>query len=156
MVIAAAYDYELFAERSDESALACPAGSSLTKQSFAEEVDMNTIIRRFGLSGELPTGVRMPEYGDYSNVVDFKSAMDAQAIAHEAFDAMPAAVRSRFDNDPGKFVAFCLDKENMVEARKLGLVPATEAAAALLVEGGTPAAGGGAASPPNPPAQSST
>lgn len=126
------YNYDMF-EASEESALRFK-DVSLAKQSFAEEADINTIVRRFKISGELPTGVRMPEYGDFTSVVDFKSAMDSLAIANEAFDAMPAAVRARFHNDPHEFVEFVADARNIEEARKLGLVPAAEVVkAAVLV-----------------------
>lgn len=158
-MLLAAYDYDEFAINSAASGLACAVGSSMAKQSFAEEVDINTIVRRFGLTGELPSAVRMPEYGDYAGVSDFKTAMDALAVANEAFDAMPASVRARFHNNPDEFVNFCLDDKNIEEARKLGLVPAQEAAvAAALVAATPPAPGGGtgASAPVNPPAQSST
>lgn len=114
------YNYDMN-EASDESGLAC-TDLSLAKQSFAEEVDINTIVRRFGLSGELPSDVRMPTFGDFSDVVDFHSAMNAVARARESFDAMPADVRFRFDNDPQKFVSFCSDDKNREEVEKLGLV----------------------------------
>jgi len=35
---------------------------NLTKQEFAEEVDINTILRRFNITGQLPENVRMPTY----------------------------------------------------------------------------------------------
>ena len=95
---------------------------SLTKQSFAEECDINTIVERFGLTGELPTDVRMPQYADFDEVFDYHSAMNAVAQARESFDAMPADVRARFHNDPGEFVEFCGDEKNREEAVKLGLV----------------------------------
>lgn len=117
-------------------------GPSMAKQSFAEEVDINTIVRRFGISGQLPVGVRMPSYEDFTEVHDFKSAMDAIALAREAFDAMPAHVRERFDNDPAKFVDFTSDDGNLAEARKLGLVPPEE----VVVEPVVPPV------PPAPPA----
>jgi phage internal scaffolding protein len=106
----------------DESGLDCSDFPSLCQQSFADECDINTIVRRFGVSGELPTGVRMPTYGDFVGVKDFHTAMNAVAKAHEAFDAMPASVRTRFHNDPGEFVAFCSDADNRKEAIKMGLV----------------------------------
>lgn len=109
----------------DESGLRC-LDVSRAKQQFAEESDINTIIRRFKIGGELPVGVRMPTFGDFAFVSDFKSAMDAIALANEAFDAMPAEVRSRFHNDPAEFLEFTSDKANLAEARKLGLVPAEE------------------------------
>lgn len=115
------YNYDTN-QAGDDSGLKC-LDKTRTQQSFAEEVDINTIVRRFNLTGEIPAGIRMPEYGDYTGISDFKTAMDALAIANEAFDAMPASVRSRFHNSPAEFVDFCLDDANREEAEKLGLVP---------------------------------
>jgi len=120
------YNYDL-SLASDESGLRCE-DISLAKQSFLEESDINCIVKRFGITGELPTGIRMPTYGDFHGVDDFHSAMNAVALAHEAFDAMPGEVRARFNNDPAAFVDFCSDDKNLEEARKLGLVPANEIA----------------------------
>lgn len=125
--VRSAYNYDRDAA-SDASGLAC-VDESRAKQSFAEECDINTIVRRFGLSGELPTGVRMPTYADFTGIFDFHSAMNAIAQAGEAFDSMPAHVRARFDNDPAKFVDFCSQEENRAEAIKLGLVDPAKSAA---------------------------
>lgn len=107
-------------EASDESGLAC-LDESRTKQSFAEEVDINTIMRRFGQTGKLPDSVVPPTYQDFVGIFDFHSAMNAVAQAGEAFDKMPADVRYKFNNDPGAFVAFCSDEKNLEEMSKLGL-----------------------------------
>lgn len=101
-------------------------------QSFKDECDINTIVRRFGLSGELPSAARAPTYEDFTEVLDFQSAMNAVIAAEESFMLMPADVRARFRNDPGQFVDFCSDSKNRDEAIKLGLVfqgPAPPAAA---------------------------
>lgn len=124
-------------EASMEAGLDCGAGFDLatgecvlipskTKQSFAEECDINTIVRRFGLTGELPANVRMPSYGDFEDTPDYHTAMNAVRAAQESFMAMPADVRYRFNNDPGRFVDFCSDPANEAEARKLGLVEGPE------------------------------
>lgn len=131
-------NYDMF-EASEASGLRCE-DVSLAKQSFAEEADINTIVRRFGLSGELPVGARMPTYGDFALVNDFKTAMDALALANESFEAMPAAIRARFHNDPAEFVDFCSNDENIDEARKLGLVPAAEVVKAAELVVAAPAA----------------
>lgn len=127
------YNYDMN-QAGDESALECQ-DATLAKQSFAEEVDINTIVRRFNITGELPTNVRMPSYGDFSGVFDFHTAMNAVAQANESFDAMPAEVRARFHNNPDEFVNFCANPENLEEARKLGLVPAQEIAQAASLAG---------------------
>lgn len=115
------YNYDRLAA-SDESAVDCSVEPSLAKQSFADECDINTIVRRFGLTGQLPSDVRAPVYQDFEEVFDFQSAMNAVRSAQESFLAMPAGVRARFGNDPQAFVEFCSDVGNRAEAEKLGLV----------------------------------
>ena len=80
-------------------------------------------MERFGLTGELPTDVRMPQYADFEQAFDYHTAMNAVVAARESFDQMPAHVRARFNNDPAAFVDFCADESNRDEAVKLGLVP---------------------------------
>lgn len=99
---------------------------SLTVQSDAEDADINTIVKRFGLTGQLPSNVRVPLASDFVDIVDFKSAMNALRSAQESFDVMPADVRARFLNDPQVFVEFCTETKdgvlvNLEEMRKLGL-----------------------------------
>lgn len=109
---------------SDASALRCE-DPSLAVQDAAEECDINTIVRRFGLTGQLPTDLRAPQYGDFTGVQDYHSAMNAVLAAEEAFMALPAETRLRFGNDPQRLLEFCADSANLEEARKLGLaVPA--------------------------------
>lgn len=114
---------------------------SLAQQSALEESDINTIVRRFGLTGELPSGVRAPTYEDFTGVVDFHTAMNAVAQAHEAFDLMPASIRARFDNDPGLFVDFCSDPANYDEAERLGLVVNRTPAAETIPQESTQGSG---------------
>lgn len=95
---------------------------SLTQQNFKDECDINTILRRFAVTGEVPENVRVPQYQEFDEVFDFHSAMNVVRASTEAFAAMPANVRERFGNDPGKFVAFTMDEGNYDEALKLGIV----------------------------------
>lgn len=104
-----------------EFGLACDPVEKVTKDSFAEECDINTIVRRFGLTGQLPTDVRAPMYGDFTEAMDYQSALHAVMAAQDSFMAMPAEVRQRFGNDPAAFVDFCSDANNRDEAIKLGL-----------------------------------
>jgi len=120
MFIRTPYNYDR-RKASVESGLHCTDGSR-TIQDHKEECDINTIVRRFGITGQLPTGVRAPQYGDFESVSDYHTALNSIASSNEAFDAMPAAVRDRFHNDPGEFVSFCLDENNRDEMQKLGLL----------------------------------
>lgn len=132
------YNYDAD-QASLDSGLRCE-DVSRTQQHFQEECDINTIVRRFGLDGDLPEGVRRPMYGDFTGIGDFRDAIEAVRRAEDSFMAMPAAVRSRFENDPGAFVDFCNDPANKDEWKKLGLVdPDPVAPAPMRVEVVNPA-----------------
>lgn len=94
---------------------------SKTVQSDAVDADINTIVKRFGLTGEMPTNVRVPLDTDFADAYDFRTAMDAIVAAERSFAAMPAEVRKRFGNDPAEFVEFCGNPDNIDEMIKLGL-----------------------------------
>jgi phage internal scaffolding protein len=116
------YNYDRLAA-SDESGLKC-SDPSLTVQSMTEEADINTIVRRFGLTGQVTVHDRPPLNEEFVDVMDFHSAQNLIRAAQEAFMDQPAEVRARFDNDPGKFVDFCSDGANHDELVKLGLAVA--------------------------------
>lgn len=96
-------------------------GKSRVQQHMKDEADINTIVRRFGVTGQLPVNVKVPSYETFDDVFDFRSAMDAVVEAERSFAAMPWDVRKRFANDPQQFVEFCSDERNLPEMRKLGL-----------------------------------
>lgn len=95
---------------------------TLTQQNQREEADINEIVRRFGITGQLPVSIRAPVFGDFGDVFDFQSAQNAIVEARQSFEALPAKVRERFNNDPQKLVEFCSDESNKVEMEKLGLL----------------------------------
>lgn len=111
---------------SDETGLSCPE-PTLAQQSFKDDADINIILERFNVTGELPANVREPQYIDLlDSPVDYKQAMDVVMNAQSAFNALPARLRSRFDNDPAKFVDFVNDDKNRNEAMELGLLDSTK------------------------------
>ena len=114
---------------SDESGLLC-SDESLTQQSFKDEADINTIVRRFGLTGQLPQDLQMPVSGDFTGISDYHTAMNMVLAAQDEFLRVPADVRARFQNDPAQLMAFLDDPANRAEAESLGLVTAAPAAPA--------------------------
>lgn len=132
MFIRSAYNYNK-KEASENQSLTC-TDPSLAVQSQKEESDINTIVKRFGLTGTLPENIRMPQYGDFTGVKTYQECLNAVLEADKSFAALPAHIRERFYNSPEKFVDFCLDEKNRDEAEKLGLVSKK----ALPVEGGVP------------------
>lgn len=105
-------------------------GPSLTVQAQKEEADINTIVRNFGVTGQLPQGLRMPEYGDFDIVDDYRTAIEAVRAAEANFLKVPSALRERLGHDPARFLDFCADPANLEEMRALGLaVPGPVASA---------------------------
>lgn len=94
---------------------------NLTQQQHKEECDINTIVRNFGLTGQLPTAVYLPTFDDFTEVQDFQSALHTIQRAEASFMAMPSNVRERFQNNAQKFLEFTSDSRNADELRALGL-----------------------------------
>ena len=126
------YNYDRDAA-SNDSGLEC-LDPTMAQQQFREECDINTIMERFGRTGELIAPIRMPQYGDFDGVNDYHSAMNAIVEAQQTFDSLPAKLRARFSNDPAEFLDFCMNEENRDEAIRLGLVEADIQAPAPVSE----------------------
>lgn len=94
---------------------------SRTIQSGKDDADINVIVRRFGVTGQLPPVLRMPSYGDFMGVNDFQSAMNVVRASEEAFMELPSAVRAKFGNSPQAFLDFASNPDNIDELRKMGL-----------------------------------
>lgn len=100
-------------------------GPGRTKQSFAEQSDINRIILRFKKTGVLENAsVRQGVFADVSQLGDYHSVVHRVRLAEEAFETLPSGVRKKFNNDPGQLLSFLGDPENRSEAVKLGLIEA--------------------------------
>lgn len=108
---------------SAESGLLCE-DVSLAVQSERDDCDINVIMERFGHGVPLPGSLRIPTYGDFTGVSDYRSALDLISAADDSFMQLPADVRSRFQNDPARFVDFASDPRNLDEMRAMGLAEA--------------------------------
>lgn len=73
-------------------------------QSFQDEVDINTIVRRFGLTREMPFGSAAGVFGDFTEISDYESALERVRGAQDRFMTLPPEVRERFGNDPALLV----------------------------------------------------
>lgn len=112
------YDVDL---ASEESGLKC-LDPSLARESEAEGCDINEIVRRFGLTGQMPVG-GVAFFADVSAMpMDYHSALQFVQAAEEGFALLPAELRARFRNDPGALVEFLEVEGNRAEAEKLGIV----------------------------------
>lgn len=100
---------------------------SLTQQHFTEDADINVIMKRYGVTdGALtPAALDPSHFGDFSDVPDFRSALDRTREAQERFNELPAKIRERFANDPVRLWEFVSDYDNAEEAVTLGLLHKT-------------------------------
>lgn len=128
--------------------LSCPEPSK-AQQAFKDECDINQMLAKFKLTGQVAGPVRIPQYADYSDAVDFRTSMEVLRQASESFQSLSLDVRRRFGNDPQQFLEFCNDPKNVDDMIKLGLAvkrpePPSPAKPAV---GGEPGAAGGAKPP---------
>lgn len=96
---------------------------SLTKQSFSKECDVNFIMSKYSKTGLIDHIQSNPgRFGDFLDIVDYQSSLNSVLEAQASFDALPSALRARFDNDPALFLSFVQDESNRDEAINLGLI----------------------------------
>jgi phage internal scaffolding protein len=96
---------------------------SRTKQAFKDECDINRIMQKYEKTRLLThTQKTQGQYGDFSDVSDYQTSVNAVLGAEQAFLDLPSALRKRFNNDPSEFINFTLDEKNYSEAAKLGLL----------------------------------
>jgi len=95
-----------------------------THGEFKDECDINSIMSKFNKTGQLPELIKKnPQYGDFANVSDYQTSLNTVMHAQQQFEALPANIRKRFDNDPASFLEFCSNEENVDELRELGCLP---------------------------------
>lgn len=107
-------------------------GPSMTRQEFAEDADLNVLMKRYeghvgAGPGGLPPGKVDPRdmvFMDYAALPEDLMSYHAYMFKAEAeFMSLPAAVRREFENDPFQFADFAADPENLPQMRTWGLAP---------------------------------
>lgn len=108
---------------------------SFVQQQYKDEVDVATIVRRFGLGS--PPVYNQGTYGDFTGITDYASAAAAVERAQAGFMNLPAEAREKFENDPGKFLAYAdrVTPDELNAFCGLKKLPGTGGAAAV---GGNP------------------
>lgn len=97
---------------------------SKTKQSFKDDVEINSVIARYNKTGILPQLRTTPaHYGDYSQPIDYQDAQNKIMLADELFGNLPAQIRRTFNDDPAEFLNFATNPENKEKMQEMGLIP---------------------------------
>lgn len=99
-----------------------------TQQSFKDDADVNLIMKRFEKTGMIDhLNEFQGQYGDFLDVPQsYHDAVNQVLAADAMFMTIPAKVRERFGNDPGRFLAFVDDPANVDEMVSLGLARRSE------------------------------
>lgn len=97
---------------------------SLTKQSEADSCDINKIMGQYEKTGLLPhINHYQGRYEDLGDARSYHENLNSVIAAQDAFDSLPASIRTRFHNDPALFLDFVSDPDNKEEMEKMGLLP---------------------------------
>ncbi len=97
---------------------------SRTKQSFTEECNINNIMSRFEKTKVVEhLNQHQGNYGDFTHSTDYHASLLAVMHAQDSFNSLPSQLRAKFNNDPGTFLDFVDNPENIDELREMGLLP---------------------------------
>ena len=105
-----------------------------TKSEFADEANINTIVKRCMNGAMLPAGNRTPLFGDFTEVADFSSAQILIAEAQSQFELLTSDIREKFGNSVSELMDYLDDPKNLDEAIALGLAPKPESEPKTLDE----------------------
>lgn len=102
-----------------------PQGESLTEQRHVDDVDLNVIVQRFGITdGSIPNVNLDPsQFAETDDRLDLREIIDRSRRAQEAFMQLPAKIRKEFDHDPAQLWRFV--NEDPEGAVALGLLKET-------------------------------
>lgn len=93
-----------------------------TVQDGKDDADINVVMKRFGHGVPLPQPRGDAQYGDFTGVSDYQTALNELIRAQEVFDALPAVVREEFDNDPAELYKAVHDESQRDRLLELGLL----------------------------------
>ena len=105
-------------------------GESMTQQHFAEESEINNIIRshdRNGIIEHVHRGNAI--YGDFSEITDLSDALIQIQEAQKEFLNIPSEIREKFKNDAGEFFKYASNPDNEDGMREMGLLNPNQSSA---------------------------
>lgn len=91
-----------------------------TVQHYKDDADINVIIKRFGAGAKAtpaPAG-----FYTVDREMDYQRSLEHIDAGRAAFMTVPAELRARFDNNPGRFIEYMRDEKNHEEARRFGIL----------------------------------
>jgi len=133
----------------------CSGDPGKTDPSAAKDADINNIVATYHKTGVFPGASGPALFADVSDAPTYQDALQVIINAENAFMALDAKTRKRFDNDATRMLEFLEDPKNRSEAAALGMLKPeapSPSPAASVPSGGQPAAPNGAPGAPLAPA----
>lgn len=97
-------------------------GPSMTEQAHKDEVDIHRIMKQYQATGVVThVNKHKGSYGDYTGHPEYQEAQNIIANAKSLFESVPSHIRVDFNNDPGAFIAFMSDPDNIEQIDAYGL-----------------------------------
>jgi len=93
---------------------------SLTKQAHKEEADINSILKKYTVTGTVPINQRPATYMDISNIKSYEESFNIVEQAKESYMSLPIEVRKKFKN-PLEFINFVQNPQNEKALIEMGL-----------------------------------
>jgi len=122
---------------------------SVTKQAFAQECDINYILKNNAMLAPLtPEEYSKFNFLDLGTSIDYHLAKNYLIEAENAFMSLDANIRARFENSPAQFLDFVQNPSNQEELIRMGL--ATRSTSVSAPAEGVPSAPSGKPTPNAP------
>lgn len=103
------------------------ADDGKTQKNFREECNIMNIMANYKRNGDFGHINKSPgNYGDFATALEYTESLNRIIAADADFKELPADLRKRFENDPGRLLDFLQDENNFDEAVELGLVNAPD------------------------------
>lgn len=101
----------------------CSKDEPITEQQHVKEVDINRIVKKYGMDMIQKTNLLMSQDFQFDDVAgnDFQEAMFKVTQAQQHFDSLPAEIRKKFDNSPAQFLDFVQNPSNADQLVDMGL-----------------------------------
>lgn len=98
---------------------------SKTQQQFQEQVNVNNIMKKYH-QGKPITHLNNKQgvFADISTAQDYFDSFNTILKAEEAFNQLPSAIRTKFNNDPAELLEFVHNPSNYDEGVMLGIFDA--------------------------------
>ena len=103
---------------------------SMTSQEFKEECNINVLLKKYAVQAKLlglPLSEVIPQptsdnFGDFTDVDDFQTAMNRVAEVNNMFSNLPADIRDQCNNKPENFLRMLHDDKRYKEFVDRGIL----------------------------------